>query len=234
MSTQQCGRLRKAFRRARARPTQIICLLGGRDFWSNGIHLNVIEAAADPARESWRNLNAMNDLVLQVLTARQLVVAGLRGNAGAGGVMLALAADHVYARRGVVLNPHYRGMGNLYGSEYWTYSLPRRVGTDLMRELTTACQPIGAEGACDIGLIDACFGSTVEQFDCQLDATVRGLAADPSLARQLDEKRQRRRADERARPLASYRAQELAHVSDSFFGADASYHEARHRFVYKL
>jgi hypothetical protein len=38
---------------------------------------------------------------------------GLRGNAGAGGAMLALAADHVYARSGVVLNHHYRSMGDV-------------------------------------------------------------------------------------------------------------------------
>jgi putative two-component system hydrogenase maturation factor HypX/HoxX len=35
----------------------------------------------------------------------------------------------VWARRGVVLNPHYKNMGNLYGSEYWSYLLPRRVGS---------------------------------------------------------------------------------------------------------
>ena len=40
----------------------------------------------------------------------------------------ALAADRVYARDDVVLNPYYRHMGGLYGSEYWTYLLPRRVG----------------------------------------------------------------------------------------------------------
>ena len=32
------------------------------------------------------------------------------------------------AREDVVLNPYYRHMGGLYGSEYWTYLLPRRVG----------------------------------------------------------------------------------------------------------
>jgi hypothetical protein len=52
-------------------------------------------------------------------------ISSLRGNAGAGGAMLALAADHVYARSGVVLNPHYRSMSDLYRSEYWTYTLPR-------------------------------------------------------------------------------------------------------------
>ena len=49
MSTSQCTRLRDAFLHARARPTRVIVLLGGADFWSNGIHLNTIEASADPA-----------------------------------------------------------------------------------------------------------------------------------------------------------------------------------------
>ena len=59
MSTSQCLRLRDAFLHARSRPTRVIALLGGADFWSNGIHLNAIEASADPAEESWRNINAM-------------------------------------------------------------------------------------------------------------------------------------------------------------------------------
>ena len=66
----------------------------------------------------------MDDLVHAVLTTTdRLVVSALGGNAAAGGVMLALAADEVWCRAAVVLNPHYRLMG-LYGSEYWTYSLP--------------------------------------------------------------------------------------------------------------
>jgi len=234
MSTGQCRRLRSAFRFARSRPTHVICVLGGRDFWSNGIHLNVIEAAADPARESWRNINAMDDLVFEILTARQLVVAGLRGNAGAGGVMLALAADQVFARRGVVLNPHYRTMGNLYGSEYWTYTLPRRVGADLALELTSACLPIGVDAACEIGLIDAAFGTSVDDFERQFQARVDGLATDLSISKMLADKWRKRLADERARPLASYRAQELTHMADNFFGPDVSYHSARRRFVHKL
>jgi putative two-component system hydrogenase maturation factor HypX/HoxX len=129
MSTTQCYRLRDAFLHARSRPTRVIVLLGGPDFWSNGIHLNAIEASADPAEESWRNINAIDDLILEILnTMSHLVIAGLRGNAGAGGAMLALAADRAYAMSGVVLTPHYRSMGELYGSEYWTYTLPRRVG----------------------------------------------------------------------------------------------------------
>ena len=67
MSTAHCVALRAAYVAARARPTRVIVLMGGPDFWSNGIHLNAIEAAAHPAEESWRNINAMDDLVREVL-----------------------------------------------------------------------------------------------------------------------------------------------------------------------
>ena len=65
MSTSQCARLRDAFLHARSRPTRVIALLGGADFWSNGIDLNMIEASADPAAESWRNINAIDDLIFR-------------------------------------------------------------------------------------------------------------------------------------------------------------------------
>jgi len=40
---------RAAVARARRRPTRVLVLLGGPDYFSNGIHLNVIEAAPYPA-----------------------------------------------------------------------------------------------------------------------------------------------------------------------------------------
>ena len=128
MSTAQCERLNAALRLALAQPARVLVLFGGADFWSNGIHLNVIEAADSPADESWRNINAIDDLTQTLIEATdRLVIAAMQGNAGAGGVFMALAADQVWARDGVVLNPHYKNMGNLYGSEYWTYLLPRRL-----------------------------------------------------------------------------------------------------------
>ena len=184
MSTAQCQRLRDAFLRARSRPTRVIVLLGGPDFWSNGIHLNAIEASADPADGIWRNINAMDDLIFEMLnTMSHLVVAGLRGNAGAGGAMLALAADHAYAMSGVVLNPHYRSMGELYGSEYWTYALPRRVGQARAMELTQACQPLGAKAAREMGLLDDAFGEDANSFEAELRARASAPRASPRIAR---------------------------------------------------
>ena len=120
MSTEQCERLHDAYVYARSRrQTRVIALMGGSDFFSNGIHLNVIEAAPDPATESWRNLNAINDVVREIIqTDSHAVISALGGDAAAGGVPLALAADYVVAREDVVLNPYYQHMGGLYGSEY--------------------------------------------------------------------------------------------------------------------
>ena len=137
MSTEQCRRLREAYVQARARSsTRVIVLLGGDDYFSNGIHLNVIEAAEDPAAESWRNLVAINDLVREIVqTDSHLVVSALAGDAAAGGVPLALAGDCVVAREDIVLNPYYQHMGGLYGSEYWTYSTPSAGRTPDRRPL---------------------------------------------------------------------------------------------------
>ena len=63
MSTDQCRRLLAAYRHAQTRPVKVIVLGGPRDFFANGIHLNVIQAADDPGAESWRNINAIDDLV---------------------------------------------------------------------------------------------------------------------------------------------------------------------------
>ena len=234
MSTAQCRRLRDAFVSARARPTKVIVLLGGHDFFSNGINLNTIEAAAKPADESWHNIVAMDDLVFEILTtASHLTVAAVRGNAGAGGAMMALAADRVLARQGIVLNPHYMGMGGLYGSEYWTYSVPRRVGPDRAADLAGSCHCLGARAACDMGLIDEVLAADRVVFEGEVRQRAESLAQQPKFWDRLADKHRQRIADERSMCLADYREQELARMRVNFYGADKSYHEARRRFVLK-
>ena len=51
MATEACERLLAAYRAALARPTRVLVLMGGPDFWSNGMNLNLIEAAESPADE---------------------------------------------------------------------------------------------------------------------------------------------------------------------------------------
>jgi len=234
MSTDHCQRLREAFLLIRRRPTKVIVLMGGPDFWSNGIHLNVIEAANDPAQESWRNIQAMNDLVRELITTEShLVISALQGNAAAGGVILALAADCIYARKGIVLNPHYKGMGKLYGSEYWTYLLPKRVGGEKARELTEALLPISTSTAQQIGLLDDAFEEDAASFREHISKIAEELASSHRYEQMLEEKRHTRKTDEASKPLQAYREEELQWMWMNFFGADRSYHLARKRFVYK-
>ncbi|MDH6113800.1 putative two-component system hydrogenase maturation factor HypX/HoxX [Kitasatospora sp. MAP12-15] len=233
MSTGQCRRLLAAYRVACARPTTVLVLGGGRDFFNNGIQLNVIEAAADPAEESWANIQAMDDLVEAVLTTTdRLVVAALGGNAAAGGVMLALAADEVWCRSGVVLNPHYRLMG-LYGSEYWTYTLPRRVGASLARRLTEEALPVSAATACSLGLVDRIVECGPGRFAADVRALAARTAALGTVQERIARKKARLEEDGAAKPLAAYRAEELARMHRIFFDPSQPYHALRRAFVRK-
>jgi putative two-component system hydrogenase maturation factor HypX/HoxX len=235
MSTAQCERLLAAYHHALTRPTRVLVLMGGPDFWSNGIHLNVIEAADSPADESWRNINAIDDVTEAIIrTTDRLVVAAMQGNAGAGGVFMALAADEVWARQGVLLNPHYKNMGNLYGSEYWTYLLPRRVKSGPPQAVMQQRLPVSAGRARSIGLVDAVLATDPTQFLSDVRDRAAALASDPALVHRVAEKRARRAADEAAKPLAAYRDAELAEMRRNFYGFDPSYHVARANFIHKV
>jgi putative two-component system hydrogenase maturation factor HypX/HoxX len=234
MSTDHCRRLLAAYRHALTHPTPVLVLGGARDFFSNGIHLNVIEAAADPAEESWSNINAMDDLVEAVLrTDDRLVVAALGGNAAAGGAMLALAADEVWCREGAVLNPHYRRMG-LYGSEFWTYTLPRRTGMGTAERLTAEALPVSAATAARLGLVDRLVPAAPGEFPAEVARRAAELARAPELGRRITAKQRTRARDEAVRPLAEYRRAELARMHRTFFDPQAPYHALRSAFVRKL
>jgi putative two-component system hydrogenase maturation factor HypX/HoxX len=233
MNTAQCRRLKQMLAQVKRRPIKVIALLGGEEFWSNGIHLNCIEAAPSPADESWANINAMNDLVEEIIrTDRQLTVAVLRTNAGAGGAVMAAACDHVWIRSGVVLNVHYQTMG-LYGSEYWTYVLPRRVGAENARRLTQDCMPTLASQAQSMGLADLVLPEQWSECRSELDRLCIELSERVSGKNALAAKALARARDEQRKPLQAYRDEELAHMHLTFYDPRSSYHEARRDFVYK-
>lgn len=162
MSTAQCDKLIDALdyvlsTHSAQHPLAAVVMMGGAGYFSNGIHLNVIEAAADPAQESWDNINRINDVVHYLLhefpRRNILTIAGVRGNAAAGGVALATACDCVVAGAEVVLNPAYRALG-LYGSEYHSISYMARCGREGGRRLLRDMMPISAYDARSMGVVD--------------------------------------------------------------------------------
>ena len=236
MTTEQCELLLSVYQHVTSLDVDVIVLMGGEECWSNGIHLNHIEVADDPAEESWLNINAIDDIILQIITTLDKVtISAVAGSAGAGGAILALATDKAYLREGVVMNPHYKNMGQLYGSEYWTYLLPKRVGEQMAAILTEEQRlPLSAKKAWCIGLIDKVLDKNHKIFNAQVKHLANTYVANTTLLQKtLTEKATTRCFDEAKKPLASYRQFELTQMHANFYGNDA-YHQARKNFVYKI
>ncbi|WP_456022474.1 hydrogenase maturation protein [Pseudomonas protegens] len=227
MSTEQCQRMVAALRWAKSRDTQVLLIKGGRGSFSNGVHLNVIQAAQDPGAEAWANIQAIDDVCAELLTARQLVVSGVTGNAGAGGVMLALAADIVFARADIVLNPHYKSMG-LYGSEYWTYSLPRAVGPAMAEQLTQACLPVSAVQAWQLGMVQEIGPRCPDEFSLWLLQRANGVLSDPTYAAVRERKA---RVDQAL--IQQCRETELQEMQEDMLYNRSQFAEKCRNFVYK-
>jgi putative two-component system hydrogenase maturation factor HypX/HoxX len=122
-------------------------------------------------------------------------------------------------------------MGNLYGSEYWTYVLPRRVDADRIEAVMGSRLPMGTAAAKRLGLADAVLPNARLAFREAVRDRAERLAADPAFDRLIADKRSRRARDESAKTLDVYRAEELERMRLAFYGFDPSYHVARWRFV---
>lgn len=222
----QCRRLARAIHATRRQDTRVLVLRGGSEMFCHGIHLNEIEAAEDPTTRAWENIKAINTVCRALMTkCHQLTVAAFTGNAGAGGVMMALRADVVAARDGVVLNPYY-DIG-LYGSELHTLTLPRRVGAGLARQLLEEKLPIGARRAADTGLVDLVGPCTRDDFDRWLDDVANGCA-DPVRHRAVVAARR-----PLTRPIDYYETHELSHMARDMFDNRDGFAEKRHAFTHK-
>ncbi|MEU5155875.1 enoyl-CoA hydratase-related protein [Glycomyces sp. NPDC021274] len=228
MHTEQCRRLTGAVEKALTEDTRILVLTGTEHAFSNGIHLGVIDAAADPAAEAWDNINAIDDLCLAIAEAEQLTVAAFSANAGAGGVMAALCADVTVARDGTVLNPYY-DMG-IYGSELHTWSVANRVGEQVASRLLGEKLPISAAEAKHIGLIGAVGPRDWDEFQRWLRAVAIGYN-DPVTRGRMFAAKARRRAE--SKPLSYYRTIELAEMARDMFDDRHGFHGKRRAFLGK-
>jgi putative two-component system protein, hydrogenase maturation factor HypX/HoxX len=130
----------------------------------------------------------------------------------------------------VVLNPHHATMG-LYGSAYWTYVLPRRVGEHAARSLTERCLPVGAAEAVRIGLADRVLPGSPATFDEAVHDYATSLASSADLPELMVAKRAVRAADERRRPLRSHRSAELIEMSADILDDRHGFADARRSFL---
>ena len=225
MSAAQCIRLKYAVDYLKEE-CDVLVLMGGTDFFSNGIHLNILEDSEKQGEDGWANINAMNDLVRSILFAGEAVtVASFGANAGAGGVFMGLACDYVVAKEGIVLNPHYKTLG-LTGSEYHTYSLPKRVGGTAAKILLEECLPISAARAKKLGMVDEVF--SYENYREELHSFSKSRYSDDFI---WDKQEYLLENEEEIEAL---KERELEVMYPEFWDKGSIFHKLRREFVYKV
>jgi putative two-component system hydrogenase maturation factor HypX/HoxX len=230
MSATQCIELKYAIEYLKE-DFEIIVLMGGEEFFSNGIHLNILEDSKKQGEDGWSNINAINNLIESILLAEDnIFITSFGRNAGAGGVFLGLSADLVIARDGVVLNPHYKSLG-LDGSEFHTYTLPKRVGKEISKKLLDDLMPVGSGFAKEIGLVDEVLPA--KNYQAQLRKFVQTLAEDDDkIFEMLEAKRDRLQEDYDT--ILDSKVKELEVIHPQFWERSSDFHKLRREFVYKL
>jgi putative two-component system hydrogenase maturation factor HypX/HoxX len=111
--------------------------------------------------------------------------------------------------------------------------LPRRVGRDEAERLTDAAEPIGAQQAAQLGVVDRVLSGARDEFDRAVTAYAQQLATSSAITRLIETKEILRQADEAVHPLEGYRVAELARMRDDIFFDAHNFSALRHGFVCK-
>jgi enoyl-CoA hydratase/carnithine racemase len=109
-------------------------------------------------------------VIARLAALPQPLVASVHGVCFTGGLELALAADVIIAARSARFADTH-GRWGLVGAWGMTQRLPRRIGMSQAKRMMFTAQPIGAEQAAALGLVD------VLADDDGLDAAVNEFAA---------------------------------------------------------
>lgn len=229
MTSAQCIKLKYAIEYLKEE-CKVLVLMGGDDFFSNGIHLNILEDSKKQGEDGWSNINAMNEAVKAVFECEEIItVASFAKNSGAGGVFLGLACDFALSKEGVIFNPHYKTMG-LSGSEYHTYSLPKRVGVQKAEELLKNCLPINSNYAKKINMIDEVF--PYEEYESKLEEFCQNLLDDDFYENFIDKKKDD--LEENLSYIQNCKEKELQIMYDEFWDESSFFHRLRYDFVHKI
>ncbi len=229
-SAEQCIRLKYAIEYLKTQ-IKVLVLMGGDDFFSNGIHLNILQDSNKNGEDGWSNINAINDVIRSIIFASNIItVASVSKNAGAGGVFLATACDRVVVSNTTILNPHYKTL-SLSGSEYHTYSLYKRVDKNIADNLLNDCLPVGAKKAKDIGLANKILD--INNYQNSLEAYCMDLIKnEDSYDDFIWDKEDYLEANKDN--IEQYAKNELAIMYNEFWDKDSDFHKKRYEFVYKI
>ena len=189
--------LRKAgLQLARDPAVRVVVLRGAPGSFCSGADLKYIRAGGDPedlayltpvARDVPRGpgeifkqiLEYLHATISEIRRAPKPFVAAVDGAAAAGGLGLAMACDLVFASERATFEWAYAKTG-LSGAESSTFFVPRLVGLRFAAEMLFLNPRLTAAAARSAGLVNGVF--PVQEFDREVDAVARRIAAGPSAA----------------------------------------------------
>lgn len=156
----------------------IVLTGAGRGFCAGGDVKRM--AGVDRPMESYQDgLRARHRSVTLLRTIGKVVIAAINGPAAGAGLSLAMACDLRIAARSAKLRTAFAGVG-FSGDFGGTWSMTRLVGTAKARELYYLNQPVDAEEAARIGLVNRVVDDAALMPDAM--ATARQVAAGPLVA----------------------------------------------------
>ena len=230
MTSTQCIKLKYAIEYLKEE-CKVLVLMGADDFFSNGIHLNILEDSKKQGEDGWSNINAMNEAVKTVLLCDEIItVASFNKNSGAGGVFLGLACDYAISSENTIFNPHYKTLG-LSGSEYHTFILPKRVGQTKAKELLENCLPINANYAKKINMIDEVY--PFEDYQEKLEIFCENLLKNEDTFEEFID-RKKDFLEQELPLMEECKEKELQIMYDEFWQKSSSFHTLRYDFVHKI
>jgi len=131
----------------------------------------------------------------------------------------------VVAKESVTLNPHYKTLG-LTGSEYHTYTLPKRVGQEMSQKLLDECLPISASYAKKIGMVDEVFEAS--DYYEKLHSFAKNAFDDDFVWEKQEF------LEEHSEEIEACKEREIEVMYLEFWEEDSAFHELRRELVWKI
>ena len=150
--------------------TRCVVLTGAGRGFSAGQDLAALRDRPGPISFREHILRTYNPIVTRLCTIEKPVIAQINGPAAGAGFGLALACDLRYAAESARLRFAFSGIG-LAPDSGTSFFLPRLIGYARAFELAATNNPVGAQAALQMGLINGLFP------DAQLAGEVRAIAA---------------------------------------------------------
>ncbi len=167
--------LRETLRRDEGDETvRALILTGANGIFCSGGDITLFGQGGE---SDWRGrLAILHEVVRLLVAGRKPVVAAVSGSAFGAGLSLAMAADYVVADRSARFSTSFARVG-LFPDMGLLWTLPRRVGPALTRQLVMDARVLDVEAAQRLGIVD----EVVDQPDL-LEAAHRTALKASSLA----------------------------------------------------